>query len=272
MLLSRVLTAAVLIPLVLLAIFKLSNPFFMVIWGAIILAGSWEWSNLSSLNSSSSRLSYVAFLAVLMMSLGFSLESVLFQEVILWVAFLWWTAISVSLFLIPERLLAIENKVGQKLLIGLVVLLPAWLALGSIHAMENGKAMVVYFLFLIWIADSGAYFAGRAFGKNKLAPKLSPGKTWEGVMGALGATALYACLFGIFSDSVEINLFAFVLISIITVSYSVCGDLFESLAKRKRGIKDSGSILPGHGGILDRIDSLLCAAPVFLLGIILAGF
>ncbi len=269
MLLSRVLTAAVLIPLVLLAIFKLPNPLFSLVWGAIILGGSWEWSNLAGYKTQGSRLIYTAAIALLL--LGLMQAPTALADLLLWVACFGWLAISISLFAFPEQLMARSYSVKQLTVVGFIVLVPAWYALSKLHGLENGAIHVVYFLFLIWIADSAAYFSGRAFGKNKLAPTISPGKTREGALGALVGTAIYAAVFGFFNEALIFDFAAFILLSMVTVLFSICGDLFESLAKRKRGVKDSGSILPGHGGILDRVDSLLCAAPIYLIGLTLIG-
>jgi len=124
---------------------------------------------------------------------------------------------------------------------------------------------------LIWGADTGAYFAGRAFGKRKLAPQVSPGKSWEGVAGAMGVTVVVALVGGALLDVSGVALFGLVILSLITVAFSIVGDLMESLMKRRVGVKDSGTLLPGHGGVLDRIDSLTAAAPIFALGVSLLG-
>jgi phosphatidate cytidylyltransferase len=126
---------------------------------------------------------------------------------------------------------------------------------------------VLYVLVLVWVADSGAFFAGRQFGRNKLAPRVSPGKTWEGVIGALVACSLFAFGYAQFIDLQGSALTGFILVCLVTVLFSIAGDLLVSLMKRQQGVKDTGTLIPGHGGILDRIDSLLAAAPVFLLGI-----
>ena len=129
----------------------------------------------------------------------------------------------------------------------------------------------MFLLMLIWVADIGAYFAGRRWGRRKLAPTISPGKTWEGVWGAAAAAAAFA-LVGAAVLGVGSRWPGFVAVCMVTVVFSIVGDLFESMLKRQRGVKDSGSLVPGHGGVLDRLDSLLAAAPVFLLGwLVLAG-
>jgi phosphatidate cytidylyltransferase len=153
------------------------------------------------------------------------------------------------------------------MLAGALVILPAWAALCTLHASaERGPTVTLMLLMLVWLADIGAYFAGRRWGEKKLAPAISPGKTWEGVYGGLLSSLLFAAIAGaIFSRSLSWTL-AFMMVSLLTVMFSVAGDLLESLMKRQSGIKDSGNIIPGHGGIFDRIDSLVAAAPLFLIG------
>lgn len=168
----------------------------------------------------------------------------------------------------PLGLLKLELKTRNKALIGWFVMLATWMFLSRLRAFY-GPEMTMYLLILIWLADISAYFAGKKYGKNKLAPDISPGKTVEGMYGALAAgiicgvtlSLLYGFQFLIAAD--------FTLLSVLTVLISIYGDLFFSLAKRLRGVKDSGSLLPGHGGVLDRIDSLIAAAPFFYAGVIL---
>ncbi len=134
-----------------------------------------------------------------------------------------------------------------------------------------GAGMLLYLFSLVWIADIGAYFSGRKFGKHKLAPTISPGKTWEGLIGGLLANLVW--IFGIYqlSSGWGLGLLQFLLISLATSLFSVVGDLFESVLKREAGVKDSGKLLPGHGGVLDRVDSVIAAAPVFVAGIFIVG-
>ena len=134
-----------------------------------------------------------------------------------------------------------------------------------------GGAMLFYLLSLVWVADIGAYFSGKRFGRNKLAPSISPGKTREGVIGGLVANLLWMMLVYLLSEGWGLALLPFLLIGAITSLASVFGDLFESVLKREAGVKDSSRLLPGHGGVLDRIDSVLAATPVFLSGILIAG-
>ena len=153
-----------------------------------------------------------------------------------------------------------------KLIAGSLCVIPAWCALGWLHSEALGPRWTLFALVLIWAADSGAYFVGSKFGKHKLAPAISPGKTWEGVVGGMAAAMLLAVLvlkgLGLSWSALP----ALALLTAITAGISVVGDLFESLMKRHAGLKDSGTIFPGHGGVMDRIDSLLAALPVFVVG------
>ena len=147
----------------------------------------------------------------------------------------------------------------------------AFIAMTGLHqASRFGYVFILILLAIIWIADSAAYFSGKAFGKHKLAMHVSPGKTWEGVMGATLAVLVTAFVIARYMDYTPENTLAFMLIALTTMIISIVGDLLESLFKRRAGVKDSSHLLPGHGGILDRIDSLVAAAPVFLLGLMLA--
>ncbi|MDH3386935.1 MAG: phosphatidate cytidylyltransferase [Gammaproteobacteria bacterium] len=139
-----------------------------------------------------------------------------------------------------------------------------------LHYVYGGELLLFMFT-LVWVADIGAYFCGRRFGRHKLAPSISPGKTWEGVIGGVGANLVWIPLVFWFQQGWGFGLVEFMLIGMSTVSFSIIGDLFESVLKREAGVKDSGKLLPGHGGVLDRIDSVIAAAPVFVAGLLMAG-
>ena len=161
---------------------------------------------------------------------------------------------------LPARLLA--------LVLGLDLL---WICVHSLvylHYVYGGWTLLFLFT-LVWIVDIGAFFSGRRFGKHKLAPTISPKKTWEGVYGGIAATLIWMLLVYALVDGWQLGLVHYLLIGLATVSVSIVGDLFESVLKREAGVKDSGNLLPGHGGVLDRIDSLIAAGPVFLLGLTL---
>lgn len=145
---------------------------------------------------------------------------------------------------------------------GLLLLLPCWLSILYLRAQENFTFLILLLLALVAAADIGAYFSGRAFGKHKLAPKVSPNKTWEGVWGGMFACSLLMVGTAIYTK-VSVNWFALIACTIALAAFSVEGDLLESMLKRLKGVKDSGSILPGHGGILDRIDGIIATAPLY---------
>ena len=157
-------------------------------------------------------------------------------------------------------------------LLGIVLL---WICVNDLvfilKHFEQGGWILLYLLTLVWIADVGAYFSGRKFGKNKLAPGISPGKTWEGVAGGLVFNMVWMLFVYSLTEGWGMSIVWFVGIGLATSAISVVGDLFESILKREAGVKDSGKLLPGHGGVLDRIDSVIAAAPVFVSGLFLAG-
>lgn len=269
MLKQRLLTALILIPLVVWAVLKLSTVVLGLILGLFVLLGSWEWARLIGLQSTLVRSAYVAFIAMLLYLSTFLLatsEDFIFAALI--AAGLWWLIGSVWVFRYRGEtgLKPIDTQLG--LFVGVIVLIPTWLAMTYIHAFsEDGPAMLLFVMVLVWAADSGAYFAGRKFGKHKLAPQVSPGKTIEGVVGGLLAAALFSVIGATSFDLSVLGGSSFVLVSVVVVLLSVIGDLFESLFKRRAGVKDSGQLLPGHGGVLDRIDSLTAAAPIFALAL-----
>ena len=269
MLKQRLLTALALIPLVVWAVLDLSTTVLGLILALFVLLGSWEWARLIGLHSTLARSAYVAFIAMLLYLSKFLLatsENFIFAALV--VAGLWWLIGTVWVFRYRGEtgLKSIDTQFG--LFVGVIVLIPTWLAMTYIHAFsEDGPAMLLFVMVLIWAADSGAYFAGRKFGKHKLAPQVSPGKTIEGVIGGLVAAALFSVIGASSFDLPVLGGISFVLLSVIVVVVSVIGDLFESLFKRRASVKDSGQLLPGHGGVLDRIDSLTAAAPIFALAL-----
>jgi phosphatidate cytidylyltransferase len=260
MLKQRILTAAVLMPLVAAAVLLLSTPHFALFTGAMLLLAGWEWSNLMGWQRLSVRGLYPLLLASLMAVTWVFAGSIELLIALIGASLVWWLLLSWLLLgrtSLPERFPA-------KGWAGVITLLPAWLALSILHA--TSPWWVLYLLGITIAADSGAYFAGRRWGRQKLAPQISPGKTREGVVGGLAATAVYALLVAAAIGMTTRDLLLLTLVSVVTALFSVVGDLFESLLKRERGIKDSGALLPGHGGVLDRIDSLLAAVPLFWAG------
>ncbi|KGK42509.1 hypothetical protein LH51_06680 [Nitrincola sp. A-D6] len=263
MLKQRVVTALVLSVLILSAVIWAPIWLFSLLVALATLYGVWEWSNFCRFGLHG-RVAYVSVAAVVILLLEWFATSALIMQV-MWLAGVFWVMALTMVLRYPE---GVRWKASTpKLFIGFLVLIPAWLALSQIKALVNGEWLVLLLLFLVWGADTGAYFSGKALGKHKLMPKVSPGKTLEGLAGGLATCVFIALLYAYF---LELSLAAavfLVLLAVITAMASVLGDLFESMFKRERGIKDSGTLLPGHGGVLDRIDSLTAAAPVFLLGL-----
>jgi len=264
----RIISALVLVPLVVLAILKLDANGFALVTAAVVMLAAWEWSALVPIANKVGRVSYVLLtLALLVVTWRFSQHPMLVTSV-LWLAMGWWLF---ALFWITNPALGGGETAGHAMLkavLGFGVMSSTWLALYVLHGRaDQGPHWVLYVMVLVWVADSGAYFAGRKWGRNKLAPNVSPGKTWEGVFGALVACSVFAAAYAQFIGLRTAELASFVLVCLVTVLFSIAGDLLESLLKRQRGVKDSGNLIPGHGGILDRIDSLLAAAPVFLFGL-----
>jgi phosphatidate cytidylyltransferase len=180
----------------------------------------------------------------------------------------WWLFATYLVVIYPVGGFVTKNP-GIRLLMGLFVLLPCWVSIHVIHYSSGGPYRLLFLFALIWGADAGAYFVGKRWGCNKLAPRVSPGKTIQGLIGAL-VTALLIAMLGAYFFKVAYHYWPAVLaLSASVVLFSIVGDLFESLLKRQENLKDSGRLLPGHGGIMDRIDSLTAAAPVFLLGTLL---
>lgn len=264
---QRVLTALVLGSLVVLTVLVLPTGYLALCLALVVALAAWEWSALAGIASNRSRLIYVAVSGVCLLLLGQPSVRGLIGYLLVPVALGWW-AVAVYLFRVRKVELAGGPDLGL-LPLGLVVLVVPWAAVLELHGLPNGGPLLVLFLFLlIWSADSAAYFVGRGWGREKLAPVLSPGKTWAGVYGALlssvgwGLLLAWGAGLGVGKGSLAIAL------CVLTTFISVVGDLLESLLKRRRGVKDSGSLLPGHGGLLDRIDSFTAAAPVFALGIL----
>lgn len=265
MLKQRVLTALVLAPLVLSGVFLLPVSGFAVFFGLVTLIGAWEWALLSGLKKPVYRL---VFASVVLVSIVFSSWLyqmghdywVLLPATTVWlVAFRW-------IFAYPSAGLWGHSII--RMLCGVVIFAAAWLSMLELKALESGNSWILLILLIVWAADIGAYFSGKRWGKTKLAPQVSPGKTREGMYGGLVAVVFTVLVFSWWNELGFEAIVYLVLLSVVVGLVSVMGDLFESLLKRHAGIKDSGSILPGHGGVLDRIDSILAAAPFYYLGLI----
>ncbi|HDJ86539.1 MAG TPA: phosphatidate cytidylyltransferase [Chromatiales bacterium] len=273
MLKQRLITAALLILLVGVGAFVLSSAQIGLIFAAFVLAGAWEWSGLTNLGGRLGRIFYVMLVSLALLGGWWLVQRRAGTMGVLIVALAWWSAVAMAL--IRYRPYARRDgrtrpgRAAASALAGILTLVPAWTALVALHhSGSDGPEWLLYLLGLVWVADSGAYFVGRRRGRVKLAPRLSPGKTREGLYGALIASAAFAAAGAAAFGLSPREALVFTGLSLVTVLYSVVGDLFESMIKRRAGVKDSGSLLPGHGGVLDRVDSLSAAAPIFLLGLL----
>lgn len=276
MLKQRVITALVLAIIFIVALFGLPAGYFSFFVGAIVLIGAWEWACLAGFPARWQRALYALFILVVLslasFYLGFegeaspNLDADAIRELLI-AGCIWW---AIALLLVqgyPSSALLWGHKI-LRLLMGLLVLIPTWVALVYVRQQEAGAWLVLLLMLIVAMADSGGYFAGKRFGKHKLASAVSPGKTWEGFAGGFIANCVLAL---ILSLTLELSLLLMLVIVVPTSLVSVLGDLLESMLKRHAGIKDSGTILPGHGGILDRVDGVTAAAPVFALALLASG-
>ena len=263
MLYQRILTAVPLAAFVFWIIFFQPTAVFSTFLLFIVLVSGYEWARLSGVNNNPLRILFAFVITFVTWAIPLYLA-----DYILWliyVSVLWWFSISYYLKFAKPKTANSQLK-PDKLFIAFVVLPAAALAMQKIHAMNQGADWLFYALALVWVADIGAYFSGKKFGKNKLAPNISPGKTKEGLVGAVIATSVYTLIASYYFELDTERSALLVLLSVILTFISVSGDLYFSFLKREAGMKDSGNILPGHGGILDRIDSVLAAMPVFAVG------
>ena len=264
MLKQRVITAAILGLIFVWGIFALPSVGFGAMLLVFALLGAWEWGGLLALDPIE-RIAYCIGMLLLIGLLWWLLPDASILSWLIGIAGIYWCAVLLQLI----RYSAIPTMKSSRLVlsvVGMIVLAIPWVALMLLRQAPFGAAYVLFLMALIWAADSSAYFTGRRWGKHKLAPQISPGKTREGVLGALGAALVVAMMGALLLKLNPTQWPLFILISLIAVAFSVVGDLFESMIKRQQGVKDSGSLLPGHGGVLDRMDSITAAAPLFLLG------
>ncbi len=275
MLKERILTALFLIPLVVGGVYWVNTDVLAWILAAIVLLGTWEWTRLMGLTQTVARIGYLLLMVILLYaSSSLRNHNDLLLPLMAIVMLVW--CLAVGWIIVLNRNGPVEQRQLPLLvssLMGIWLLVPTWLAILWLHGYAvNGPLWVFLLMVLIWGADSGAYFAGRQWGRHKLAVQVSPGKTWEGVSGGAVMALVIVLPFtawlvsGTVTDE-PIKWPAYIALCLITIAFSVSGDLLESVAKRRAGVKDSGQILPGHGGVLDRIDSLTAAAPCFTLGL-----
>jgi phosphatidate cytidylyltransferase len=268
MLLQRVITALVLLPLVLGSVWYAPTPWLYLLFSGAGLLGAWEWTGMMGLKAAAGRWAYLALTAA---ALG---GAWLVRAWWPWIALpnlLWWLFVPLLIPGFPGNLERNRLPLPAMALLGLVWLVPTVLCLVLLrdHPRPEGPLRLMYTMALVWASDVGAYLAGRNFGRSKLAPTVSPGKTREGALGGLLLCAVFAVAAGsyVFQPASLGQLALLMGLSLAVAVLSIVGDLGESMFKRLAGLKDSGKLLPGHGGVLDRIDSLMAAAPAMALGL-----
>ncbi|HEY1589345.1 MAG TPA: phosphatidate cytidylyltransferase [Rhodanobacter sp.] len=271
MLLQRTLTALVLAPLVILIILLSSSTVFALISAAAFLAALWEWAQLSGLKHRFARIGLLIAATIVFVLLWCG-HAGMATPLLLAAGVAWWLLACLWLRHFAFAAAPTGENRALKLLAGAFVIFPAWIALVCIHErLPHGHWWTLLALVIVWAADIGAYFSGRTFGKRKLAPQISPGKTWAGAYGAMAAGVLVTLLGGWLLDVRGAQLLGLAVLALLTVAVSIVGDLIESLMKRHAQVKDSGTIFPGHGGLMDRLDSVFAALPVFAAGLLLLG-
>ena len=264
MLLKRILTASIVAPIAVFGILVLTQTSFAVAVALILIISSWEYCNLIQIKHLAGKTLY----ALLILLVTYFLSNAFSNLTILYAAAIWWLIALVWVVIFPKGSRLLRKNLLVKLVNGLFIFVPMAIALMALHLLN--PMLVLFLLILIWAADIGAYFAGKLFGKTKLCPSVSPGKTLEGVFGGAALAQVVVILYVYVSTQAPLlsDFLIFSFIALVISLVSVLGDLFESVLKRIAEVKDSGNILPGHGGILDRIDSLTSSAPIFFLLIV----
>lgn len=251
---QRVITAIVALAILGLILFAAPGSVVELVVAALLLAGAWEWSAFLRASSVGVRYGYVLLSAVL---IGlFALPFADLQELLLLAGLAWWLCAFAWTFFYPTRVPAAVAWLG-----GVLTIVPLHTALMMLY--ETSAYLLLFLLLLVWLADSGAFAAGKLLGRVKLAPAISPGKTWEGVGGGLLAVTALVLLRAIWVDT---DIAVYLPFCLAVAVLSVVGDLTVSMFKRSVGFKDSGTLFPGHGGVLDRVDSIAAAAPLFVVG------
>ncbi|ARN74991.1 phosphatidate cytidylyltransferase [Oceanicoccus sagamiensis] len=277
MLKQRIITAVIMITLIGAGIFLLPPLGLAGLIGLLVVIAAWEWSALAGLTSAITKvlftLSVLALLALSAWHTQILTAHADWDRVrdILGLGCLWWAIALLWVRSYPGSAV-IWRSTPMRLLMGFVTLVPAWLALVYLRVHSHGIALIFLLIAMVAAADIGAYFSGLRWGKAKLAPNVSPGKSWAGFWGGLVASTGLVLIVWLLFGSAEHGLAAVITVAIVTSLASVLGDLLESMIKRQQGVKDSGRILPGHGGMMDRLDSMTAAAPVFALSLLLAGW
>lgn len=258
---QRIASALVIAAMLLAAVFLLPASWLVAVLSCVLLAAAWEWSAFVAGPRSVVRWIFLVVTLVLCALLWFISASAFGLKCCLAAALVLWALALAWLVFAPQR-----QSGAAVFAAGVIAVSVAWVSIARLTlGIPHGNLWLLYALLIVWVADSGAYFVGRGWGVAKLAPRISPGKTWAGMWGGLLAAALLAVAV---AGSLRLPLAQLVVLTLVVAGYSVIGDLTESLCKRFAGLKDSGSLIPGHGGVLDRFDSLLAAAPCLLFGLL----
>jgi len=268
---QRIITALIVAPLAIVLLLYAPVAATAAIIGGLCLLGLWEWTRLSGLRGYPLRAALVALAALVMITL-WCCASLPAWWTVIGAGCVWWLVVYFWLRNFAFAAAPTRENIAIKIAAGALTVLPAWAGLMRILLTQNTPhTWALYSLFVVWSADSFAYLAGKRWGRNKLAPQISPGKTREGVYGALIGCAVVAAIGGWLLGVRGISLPLLVVFSLIAAVFSVLGDLFESLLKRHAGVKDSGTLFPGHGGVCDRLDGVFAALPIFALSKALLG-
>lgn len=278
MLKQRIITALILAPLALIAILSLPIWWFQMAIAAVVALGAYEWANMSGITQRPQKvlLMLAAFASCVGLSLIVDVNKIWHQGQIHWLYHLilalsavWWLVSLAMIIAYPRYSIHWRNSKRIRVAFGALTLIPTWVAVvslrTSLHDVDPfyGSSLIFYVLGIVWAADIGAFFVGVKFGRHKLRPNVSPGKTLEGLLGGIAASTAIIAFAALHYQVEPSRIWLHLMIGGITVAVSALGDLNESMLKRCAGIKDSGKLLPGHGGVLDRIDSLTAAFPVF---------
>ena len=256
MLRTRIITAVISLVIIGAVLFILPATVAKLVFAVLILAGAWEWSAFLSFSSDATRVGYVTLIAALMAGVVWVAPG-MFDRILMF-ACMWWIVAFIWTFLFPTPI-----PVAVRWICGALVLVPLFVALLFLYRID--PQMLLFALLIVWAADVGAYFAGKQFGRVKLAPSISPEKTWEGVIGGLMMVVVLTLAWAGYQD---LSLAVLLPFCLAVGALSIVGDLTVSMFKRTAGVKDSGTLFPGHGGVLDRIDSVAAAAPLFALGLL----
>ena len=262
MLLKRILTASIIMPITVFSILVLTQTGLALALALILIVSSCEYCNLIQIKHLAGKALYTLVILVVTYFLSSTPSNL---TVVLYASAVWWLIALIWVAMYPKGSSLLRKNLVVKLVNGLFILVPMAISLMALHSKDS--SLVLFLLVLIWASDIGAYFVGKFFGRNKLCLDVSPGKTFEGVYGGIALAQVVAIMYVYISTQTPIlnDFLIFSFLGLMISLVAVLGDLFESVLKRIAEVKDSGNILPGHGGVLDRIDSLTSSAPIFFL-------